>query len=139
MKPDKPAPSLRTSRFAPQTTIDQVMVEERAGSFAKRSIKTSAKLAGLKMAISMMDLTTLEGKRHSWQGCVSLPQGAPARRPEVRRAAVRRSLRLSEHGEIRAEISWRPFARESGICRHRISQRTISVAHQTRRSPPRRA
>ena len=62
MKPDKPAPSLRTSRFAPQTTIDQVMVEERAGSFAKRSIKTSAKLAGLKMAISMMDLTTLEGK-----------------------------------------------------------------------------
>src|SRR5687768_8715102 len=43
-------------------TIDQVMVEERAASFAKRSIKTSAKLAGLKMAISMMDLTTLEGK-----------------------------------------------------------------------------
>src|SRR5437762_10307831 len=43
-------------------TIDQVMVEERAGAFAKRSIKTSAKLSGLKMAISMMDLTTLEGK-----------------------------------------------------------------------------
>src|SRR5207237_3087040 len=43
-------------------SIDQVMVEERAGAFAKRSIKTSAKLSGLKMAISMMDLTTLEGK-----------------------------------------------------------------------------
>jgi deoxyribose-phosphate aldolase len=43
-------------------TIDQVMVEERAGAFGKRSIKTSAKLAGLKLAISMMDLTTLEGK-----------------------------------------------------------------------------
>ena len=38
------------------------MVEERAGAFAKRSIKASAKLAGLKLAISMMDLTTLEGK-----------------------------------------------------------------------------
>ena len=38
------------------------MVEERATSFTKRSIKTSAKLAGLKLAISMMDLTTLEGK-----------------------------------------------------------------------------
>ena len=38
------------------------MVEERAASFAKRSIKTGAKLAGLKMAVSMMDLTTLEGK-----------------------------------------------------------------------------
>ena len=43
-------------------TVDQVMVEERAASFTKRSIKTSAKLAGLKMAVSMMDLTTLEGK-----------------------------------------------------------------------------
>ena len=42
--------------------IDQVMVEERAASFTKRSIKTSAKLAGLKMIVSMMDLTTLEGK-----------------------------------------------------------------------------
>ena len=43
-------------------TIDQVMVEERAAAFGKRSIKTSAKLEGLKLAISMMDLTTLEGK-----------------------------------------------------------------------------
>ncbi len=38
------------------------MVEERAASFTKRSIKTSAKLAGLKLAVSMCDLTTLEGK-----------------------------------------------------------------------------
>src|SRR3954468_20688554 len=49
-------------RQAPEATIDQVMVEERAAAFGKRSIKTSAKLAGLKLAISMMDLTTLEGK-----------------------------------------------------------------------------
>ncbi|HZR78963.1 MAG TPA: deoxyribose-phosphate aldolase [Chthoniobacterales bacterium] len=42
--------------------VDQVMVEERAASFTKRSIKTSAKLQGLKLAVSMMDLTTLEGK-----------------------------------------------------------------------------
>ncbi len=38
------------------------MVEERAGAFTKRSIKTAAKLEGLKLALSMMDLTTLEGK-----------------------------------------------------------------------------
>ena len=38
------------------------MVEERATAFTKRSIKTSAKLTGLKLAVSMMDLTTLEGK-----------------------------------------------------------------------------
>ena len=53
---------LRTSHFAPQTSIDQIMVEERAASFTKRSIKTSAKLAGLKMAVSMTDLSALEGK-----------------------------------------------------------------------------
>jgi deoxyribose-phosphate aldolase len=51
----------RARRFA-WPTIDQVMAEERATAFAKRSIKTSAKLAGLKLAVSMMDLTTLEGK-----------------------------------------------------------------------------
>ena len=57
-----PTPALRLARFTSQTTIDQVMAEERAAAFSKRSIKTSAKLAGLKMAVSMMDLTTLEGK-----------------------------------------------------------------------------
>lgn len=38
------------------------MVEERAASFTRRSIKTAAKRAGLKLALSMLDLTTLEGK-----------------------------------------------------------------------------
>jgi deoxyribose-phosphate aldolase len=42
--------------------VDAVMVGERAAAFTKRSLKTSAKLAGLKMAVSMCDLTTLEGK-----------------------------------------------------------------------------
>src|SRR6476620_9640783 len=38
-----------------------MMAEERAASFTRRSIKTSAKLEGLKLVVSMMDLTTLEG------------------------------------------------------------------------------
>ena len=38
------------------------MLEARAASFTKRSIKTSAKLHGLLLAMSMIDLTTLEGK-----------------------------------------------------------------------------
>ena len=42
-------------------TVDQIMMEERAATFAGRSLKTSAKLAGLKLAVSMCDLTTLEG------------------------------------------------------------------------------
>jgi deoxyribose-phosphate aldolase len=37
------------------------MAEERAAAFGRRNIKTSAKLEGLKLAVSMMDLTTLEG------------------------------------------------------------------------------
>src|SRR3979411_162282 len=52
----------RTRSTSTFPSVDQIMVEERAGAFAKRSIKTSAKLAGLKLAISMMDLTTLEEK-----------------------------------------------------------------------------
>jgi deoxyribose-phosphate aldolase len=45
-----------------RVTVDQVMVEERAAAFGRRSIKTSAKLDGLRLVVSMMDLTTLEGK-----------------------------------------------------------------------------
>jgi len=43
-------------------TVDRVMADERAASFTRRSIKTSAKEAGLRLALSMLDLTTLEGK-----------------------------------------------------------------------------
>ena len=42
--------------------VDQVGVEERAASLAKRSIKRDAKLWALDLVIRMMDLTTLEGK-----------------------------------------------------------------------------
>ncbi len=42
--------------------VDQVGVEERAASIAKRSIKREAKLWALDLAIRMVDLTTLEGK-----------------------------------------------------------------------------
>src|SRR6476659_7246063 len=42
--------------------VDAVAVEERAASLAKRSLKKESKVWGLKLAISMIDLTTLEGK-----------------------------------------------------------------------------
>jgi deoxyribose-phosphate aldolase len=42
--------------------VDAVMLEARAGALAKRSIKTTAKMAGIRLAIECMDLTTLEGK-----------------------------------------------------------------------------
>ena len=43
-------------------TIDSVMLEFRAAQFARRSIKAASKIAGLQLAMSMIDLTTLEGK-----------------------------------------------------------------------------
>jgi len=42
--------------------VDAVGLEERAASLAKRSIKKQSKIEGLRLAISCMDLTTLEGK-----------------------------------------------------------------------------
>src|SRR5205085_5572321 len=42
-------------------SIDQVAVEERAASLAKRSIKRESKVFALELAVRMTDLTTLEG------------------------------------------------------------------------------
>jgi len=42
-------------------TVDRVMAEERARSFTRRSIKRESKEQGLRLALSMVDLTTLEG------------------------------------------------------------------------------
>src|SRR5436190_20831321 len=43
-------------------TVDQVGIDERVAKFTTRSIKKNSKLWGLKTAVSMVDLTTLEGK-----------------------------------------------------------------------------
>ena len=42
-------------------SIDQVAIEERAGTLAKRSIKRESKVFALELAVRMTDLTTLEG------------------------------------------------------------------------------
>lgn len=48
--------------FTTSPRIDKVGVEERVAKFQKRSIKSEAKQQGLRMALNMIDLTTLEGK-----------------------------------------------------------------------------
>ncbi len=58
---DAPRAARHTPLFAPPP-VDQVAVDERVASLAKRSLKKGAKVAGLKLAIRMMDLTSLEGK-----------------------------------------------------------------------------
>lgn len=47
-------------RFTP--TIDQIGVEERIERLSQRSIKKDSKVQALKLLITMLDLTTLEGK-----------------------------------------------------------------------------
>src|SRR3954469_1771416 len=48
--------------FRSSPPVDQVGIEERASRFTKRSIKKESKVDGLKLVLSMIDLTTLEGK-----------------------------------------------------------------------------
>lgn len=48
--------------IADSPPVDAVGVAERAARFATRSIKTDSKLQALKLILSMLDLTTLEGK-----------------------------------------------------------------------------
>ena len=55
-------PNLTPPDFAQSPRIDKVGVEERVSRFQKRSIKGDMKMQGLKMALNMIDLTTLEGK-----------------------------------------------------------------------------
>lgn len=54
-------PELSASLLA-HPAIDHTGVEERAARFTKRSIKGPSKMQGLRMALNMIDLTTLEGK-----------------------------------------------------------------------------
>lgn len=48
--------------FKTSPVIDQVGIEERVARFNTRSIKKQSKVSALKLALNMIDLTTLEGK-----------------------------------------------------------------------------
>lgn len=48
--------------FTLSPKVDKVGVEERVARFQARSIKSESKMQALKMALNMIDLTTLEGK-----------------------------------------------------------------------------
>jgi len=67
----------------PSPTVNRVSADERAAGFTKRSIKTTTKMAGLKLALAMTDLTTLEGKDS----------------PEKVRALCRKGIRPFERDE----------------------------------------
>lgn len=48
--------------FRNTPVIDQVGIEERVARFNSRSLKKQTKTSGLRLALNMIDLTTLEGK-----------------------------------------------------------------------------
>jgi len=50
------------SDYSSSPAVDKVGVEERVARFQTRSIKNDSKRQGLRMALNMIDLTTLEGK-----------------------------------------------------------------------------
>jgi len=54
--------TIELPNFRMSPVIDQVGIEERVARFTTRSIKKSSKMQALKLALSMIDLTTLEGK-----------------------------------------------------------------------------
>jgi deoxyribose-phosphate aldolase len=65
--------------------VNRVGVEERAAALGRRSIKTSAKREGIRIATSMIDLTTLEGSDTSGKVrhlCAKAVVPDPAR-PEI--------------------------------------------------------
>jgi deoxyribose-phosphate aldolase len=71
--------------------VDAVAAEERAASLAKRSLKKESKVWGLNLAISMMDLTTLEGKDTRgkvWALCQKAMRPDPSDRDVPHVAAV---------------------------------------------------
>jgi deoxyribose-phosphate aldolase len=88
-------------------TVDSVMLEFRASQFTKRSIKTASKLAGLRLAMSMLDLTTLEGKDS----------------PEKVRALCRKAIRPYE-----APILGAPIPSAAAIC---VYPTMVRVAKET--------
>lgn len=53
---------MNLANFNQTVAVDQVGVEERVARLNKRSIKKESKIQGLMLALSMIDLTTLEGR-----------------------------------------------------------------------------
>jgi len=62
MTPGSPTQDMLPIALPPRRPVDTVMAVRRADSFGKRSIKAGSKDYALRLAVTMTDLTTLEGK-----------------------------------------------------------------------------
>ena len=113
------------------TPVNRVGVDERAAALGRRSIKTTAKREGIRLATSMIDLTTLEGAdtpgkvRHLCAKAV-VPGPAAARDP-----VVRRGLRLPVAGARSPREALRGHRRRRRLGGHRLPGRP-DVARRSR-------
>ena len=108
-------------------TIDAVMLEARAGALSKRSIKTSAKMAGIRLAIECMDLTTLEGKDSEGRVrslCAKAVRPAP-QFPEIPSVAA---VCVYPNLVATAKDALQRHARKSRLRRDGVSERTLVAA-----------
>src|SRR4029450_7042800 len=107
------------SRFA----VDEVGATERAGALAKRSIKKESKVAALRLAVAVMDLTTLEGADTLGKVPALCCKGPPARPPRPLGPAGARRLRLPVTGRDRPRGPGR-VGGQGGLGGHRLPQRS---------------
>ena len=106
-------------------SVDQVALEERAATLAKRSIKREAKVYALELAIRMMDLTTLEGA--DTPGKVAA-LASKAIRPDPSDPGSHRSLRSAS---IRTS-SRRPWSASGGS---EVKVASVATAFPSGQSP----
>ena len=88
----------------------------------------------LDLAISMIDLTTLEGAGHAGQGARAVREGQAARPGRPDRAAGRRGLRLPRPG-ARRRAGGRGSRRHVAERRDRLPERPGQPGRQARRHP----
>ena len=81
--------------------VDRVGVEERAATLGRRSVKGAAKAQGVQLAVSMVDLTTLEGSDTPGKVRQLSAKANPSRPTAARGAVVRGRVRLSAAGRGR--------------------------------------
>src|SRR4051812_49664030 len=114
--------------------VDRVGVAERVAALGKRSIKGEAKRQGLMLAISMLDLTTLEGadtpgKVRQLAAKAVTPSAAYPEVPSCAAVCVYPSLvgvaRTTAPPDRRPTAS-RPWPRAGGPCPDRKSTRLNS-------------
>ena len=59
---ERSPPAAMQRLFDEVGSVDQIGIDERVAKYGTRSVKKAAKLWGLRTAVTMVDLTTLEGK-----------------------------------------------------------------------------